>query len=560
MRKRAASGLAVAALVLGLFAAVAIAAPGDLDPSFDGDGIATIDWGGDDVARSLAIQPDGKIVVVGTGFGAPVDIGLSRLNADGTPDAGFNGNGRLAYALGGVEEGHGLAFQEDGKIVAVGSTDQSLRAAVTRTNPNGTPDGGWGAAGVLTLEYGGDDVARDVVIQPDQKIVTAGYGGATNDIMVTRLTTGATPDPTFNAGAGTRVIDLGGTDYGFGIARQSDGKLVVSGYTSAGTAHLALVRLNTDGTPDAGFDGDGTKLLDPSFGELGRDVLVQPDGKILVLSYANNDFKLTRLTSNGGIDSGFAGGGTATIDFGASDIAQSVALLANGKILVSGQTGGNRGAVALLQPGGSLDTTFSGDGKVILPESVGNAAGIAVQSNGRLVVAGPAQISTGLIAVARLEGESVSSGPGDGGQGGPGGGQSVPRCGGKPATIVGTKGSERLKGTRRNDVIVALGGYDKIAAGRGNDIVCAGDGNDTVSGDSGKDRLFGQNGKDRLSGGDGSDTIDGGSANDKISGGPDKDRLIGGSGKDSLGGGGGKDSCNGGSGRDTASCEKGKAI
>jgi uncharacterized delta-60 repeat protein len=563
MRERAASGLAVAALGLGLFAAVAIAAPGDLDPSFDGDGIATIDWNGDDVARSLAIQPDGKIVVVGTGFAAPADIGLSRLNTDGTLDSGFNGNGKLAYALGGVEEGHGLAFQEDGKIVAVGSTDQSLRAAVTRTNSNGTPDGGWGVAGVLTLEYGGDDVARDVVIQPDQKIVTAGYGGATNDIMVTRLTTGATPDPTFNAGAGTRVIDFGGTDYGFGIARQADGKIVVSGYTDAGTSHLALARLTTDGTPDSSFDDDGTKTLGSSFGDIGRDVLVQPDGKILVLSYANNDFKLTRLTSNGGIDSGFAGGGTATIDFGPSDIAQSVALLANGKILVSGQTGGSRAAVALLQPGGSLDTTFSGDGKVILPESVGNAAGIAVQSNGRLVVAGPAEISTGTIAVARLEGESASTGPGDGGQGGPGGqggGQSVPRCAGKRATIVGTGRSERLKGTRRNDVIVALGGNDKIAAGRGNDIICAGSGNDTVSGDSGKDRLFGQSGKDRLSGGDANDTIDGGSANDKITGGPGKDRLIGGSGKDNLGGGGGRDSCNGGGGRDTASCEKSKAI
>jgi uncharacterized delta-60 repeat protein len=249
LRERAASGLAIAALGLGLFAAVALAAPGDLDGSFSGDGIATIDWGGDDVARSLTIQPDGKIVVVGTGFANPVDIGLARLNTDGTPDLGFNTTGSRAYALGGVEEGHSLAVQDDGKIVAVGSTDQSLRGAVTRTNPDGTPDGGWGVAGVLTLEYGGDDVVRDVVIQPDGKIVTVGYGGATNDIQVTRLTTGATPDPTFNAGAGTRALNLGGTDLGFGIARQADGKIVVSGYTPAGTSHLVLARLNTTARP-----------------------------------------------------------------------------------------------------------------------------------------------------------------------------------------------------------------------------------------------------------------------------------------------------------------------
>ena len=202
MRQRAASRLAVAALGLVLCAAVAIAAPGDLDSSFSDDGVATIDWGGDDVARALAIQPDGQVVVVGTGFGAPVDIGLSRLNTDGTLDLTFNEIRHRAYALGGVEEGHGLALQEDGKIVAVGSTDQSQRGAVTRTSPDGTPDAGWGVQGVLTLEYGGEDVVRDVVIQPDGKIVTVGYGGAANDIQVTRLTTAAVPDATF-AGAGT---------------------------------------------------------------------------------------------------------------------------------------------------------------------------------------------------------------------------------------------------------------------------------------------------------------------------------------------------------------------
>ncbi len=559
MRQRAASGLAVAALGLVLCAAVAIAAPGDLDNSYSDDGVATIDWGGDDVARALAIQPDGKVVVVGTGFGAPVDIGLSRLTTDGTLDLSFNEIGRRAYALGGVEEGHGLALQEDGKIVAVGSTDQSQRGAVTRTNPDGTPDAGWGVQGVLTLEYGGEDVIRDVVIQPDGKIVTVGYGGAANDIQVTRLTTGAAPDPTF-AGAGTRALDFGGSELGFGIARQSDGKLVVSGYTSAGTSHLVLARLNTDGSPDTSFDGDGKVTLASTFGDLGRDVLVQPDGKILVLSYGNADFKLTRLASDGGVDSAFGDGGTATIDFGPTDIAQSAALLANGKILVSGQTEGSRAVVALLQPGGTLDTTFSGDGKVTLPTTVSNAAGIAVQSNGRLVVAGPAEVSSGTIAVARLEGDGVATGPGDGGQGGGGGKQALRRCAGRRATIVGTGRSERLKGTRRNDVIVGLGGNDKIAAGRGNDIICAGNGNDTVSGDTGKDRLLGQNGKDRLSGGAGNDTIDGGSANDRLAGGAGKDRLIGGSGKDSLGGGGGRDSCNGGGGRDTASCEKKKAI
>jgi uncharacterized delta-60 repeat protein len=566
MRERAASGFAVAALGLGLFAAVAIAASGDLDPSFDGDGVATIDWGGTDVGRGLVVQPDGKIVVVGQGFGVPVDLGLSRLNTNGTLDNGFSTDGKLAYALGGDEDGSGVTLLPDGKIVAVGHTVRTApaveRAVVTRTNPDGTPDSTWGAAGSLELEYGGtEDRARDVVVQPDQKIVTVGWGGPGSDIMVTRLTTGAVPDASFGVG-GTRVVDLAGTEQGFSIARQADGKLVFGGLTTTGTDHLVVGRLNADGSPDTSFNGTGIRTLGSGFGDVGRDVAVQADGKILVLGFGGVDFKLTRLNPNGSVDTGFGSGGTATIDFGAGDIGQSLLLLGNGKIAFSGQTGGDRGAVALLQPGGTLDTTFSGDGKVTLPPSIANAAGLGVEPDGKLVVAGPSDSASGNIGVARIEGDFS---PGPGGPGGPGGsgqggGQAAPRCGGKRATIVGTRRSERLKGTRRNDVIVALGGNDKIAGGRGNDIICAGDGNDTVSGESGKDRLFGQNGKDRLSGGDGNDTVDGGSANDKITGGSGKDRLIGGSGKDNLAGGGGRDSCNGGSGRDAASCEKQKSI
>jgi uncharacterized delta-60 repeat protein len=562
MRERVASGLAVAALGLGLFAGVAIAVPGDLDGSFDGDGVATIDLGGSDVGRGLVVQPDGKIVVVAQGFGGPGLLGLSRLNTDGTLDNGFAGAGKLAYP---AQDGSAVTLLPDGKIVAVGHALRTgpavERAVVTRTNPNGTPDDSWGVAGSLEIEYfGTEDRARDVVVQPDQKIVTVGWGGPGSDIMVTRLTTGAMPDTTFD-GDGTRVVDLGGTEQGFSIARQTDGKLVFGGVTTAGTERLVVGRLNADGSPDTGFDGDGIRTLGSGFGDVGRDVAVQTDGKILVLGFGGTDFKLTRLNPNGGVDSGFGSGGTATIDFGDADIGQSLLLLANGKIAFSGQTGGNRGVIALLQPGGTLDTTFSGDGKVTLPASISNAAGLAVEPDGKLVVAGSAESGSGNIGVARIEGD-FGSGPGTPGQpgGGQGGGQSVPRCGGKRATIVGTKRSERLKGTRRNDVIVALGGNDKIAAGRGNDIICAGSGNDTVSGDSGKDRLFGQSGKDRLSGGDGNDTIDGGPANDKISGGSGKDGLIGGSGKDSLAGGGGRDSCNGGGGRDTAACEKRNAI
>jgi uncharacterized delta-60 repeat protein len=177
------------------------------------------------------------------------------------------------------------------------------------------------------------------------------------------------PDAGFGT-AGTRVVDLGGTEQGFSIARQTDGKFVFGGLTSTGTDHLVVGWLNADGSPEPSFNGTGIRTLGSGFGDVGRDVAVQADGKILVLGFGGVDFKLTRLNPNGSVDTGFGSGGTATIDFGAGDIGQSLLLLGNGKIAFSGQTGGDRGAVALLQPGGTLDTTFSGDCKVTLPPSM----------------------------------------------------------------------------------------------------------------------------------------------------------------------------------------------
>ena len=280
-----------------------------------------------------------------------------------------------------------------------------------------------------------------------------------------------------------------------------------------------------------------------------RDMVLQPDGKIVLAGFISSDFggggdfRVTRLNADGTPDRGFGTNGAATVDFGGTTFATAAALLANGKIVVAG-VGASQPAVARLQPGGTLDTTFGAGGKATVPGTIAHIEGMALQANGRIVIAGTNGLGTPWdVGIARLDNDSpAAGGPGGGGPGPGGGGKSVPRCSGKRATIVGTGRSERLKGTRRADVIVALGGNDKIAAGRGNDLICAGNGNDSIDGGRGNDRLYGQNGKDKLGGGSG------------------KDSLSGGTGKDRLAGGGGRDSCTGGSGKDRAVCEREKSI
>ena len=354
--------------------------------------------------------------------------------------------------------------------------------------------------------------------------------------MVTRLNPDGSYDPDFGGG-GTSGFDFGGTDRAHAVALQADGKIVVAGYTTAGAGDAAVARLNANGSVDESFGPGGRRTIDYGSVDRALDVLVQPDGKIVLAGEGglNNNFVVTRLNPNGSYDSDFGGGGTSGFDFGGIDEGYAAALQANGKIVVAGTTSaGNRAAVARLQPGGAVDTSFNLDGKETI--SVGTstyAYATALQANGRILIAGEAKEANSYNAlVARLDGDSGAGGggPAGGGRGGggPGGGGGrggqVPRCNGKRATIVGSNGADRLKGTRRADVIVALAGNDRIKAGAGKDTVCAGAGKDRVVGGPGNDRLDGGPGNDRLAGQGGKDTLLGRTGSDKLNGGAGRDK------------------------------------
>jgi uncharacterized delta-60 repeat protein len=379
-------------------AAFADAAPGDLDASFGGDGRVVTDFGAIDIANGVAVQPDGRIVAAGGRITmAASDFALARYNPDGSLDPSFAGNGTLRTSFGGEEVATAVAIQPDGRIVAAGeASDGDGKFALARYDPDGSLDTGFGGDGtVLTDIGGGDDGANAVAIQPDGKIVVAGntaFGGG--NFGVARYHPDGSLDLSFE-GNGKLEIGLGGEETAYAVAIQDDGRIVVAGSTDIGDGGFALVRLDTDGSPDPTFDGDGLVYTDQNVDTGARAVAIQDDGRIVAAGASDvgdSDFALSRYMPDGSLDPGFDGNGSLRTDFGGGEeVARAVAIQADGRIVAAGERApGNADfALARYAPDGSLDASFGGDGRVLTEFGEFDfATGGAIQPDGRIVAAG----------------------------------------------------------------------------------------------------------------------------------------------------------------------------
>ena len=559
-RRRAALAAIVAALaVTGAATGTASAAPGDLDRTYGGGTGRSLGGFGplsNDQARAVAVQPDGRIIVVGdTNAGGNHDIGVARLrNPQGDFDptyGGGMGKSLAGFSAGSEDYGAAVALQPDGRIIVAGGStaggNQDFAVARLR-NPLGDfdPTFGGGLGTSLTgFEATATDQAEAIALQPDGAIVVVGTsnGGDSTDFAVARLRNPQGDlDPAYGGGTGRSLGGFapGSRDYATAVALQADGRIVVAGYSNVnGDFDFAVARLRTpDGTFDPAFNGTGRALV--RFGaatsESVRGVAVQPDGRIVVAgttnASGNDDFAVARLAADGTPDQAFGGGsGRAVVEFPGADNLQAMALQPDGKIVLAGTTGKDA-VVVRLQPNGRIDTTFGTGGRTLI-DFGGNdesANAVALSPGGAIVVAGTSNANGNAdFAVARLDGDprpSGGRGPGAGAGGGGGGGVGGrPTCEGRPATVIGTAAADRLTGTRGPDVIVGLGGADRISGLGGADVVCAGPGDDVVSGGAGNDTLLGQAGRDRLDGGRGRDRLRGGAGLDRLVGGPGRDRL-----------------------------------
>ncbi|WP_238254220.1 beta strand repeat-containing protein, partial [Methylobacterium bullatum] len=401
------------------FALIRYNADGSLDTSFGPNGtgkiLTSVASALDDQGQSVTLQADGKIVVAGQalGSGTGEDFAVVRYNANGSLDTSFGTGGKIITQVGAGSSddiARSITVQADGKIVAVGYGAGSGTGddfAVVRYNTDGSLDTGFGTGGKILTPVGAgtaQDQGLSVTVQADGKIVVAGSGlgsGTSTDFAVVRYTADGSLDTGFGTG-GKILTPIGAgtsSDIGQSVTVQPDGKILVAGYGqgSGSGFDFELVRYNADGSLDTSFGPNGTgKILTPvgagTSSDIGFSVTVQADGKIVVAgtsttgSSTGTDFAVVRYNANGSLDTGFGPDGTGKIitPVGAgtsNDQGQSVTVQADGKIVVVGYgagTGtGTDVAVVRYNADGSLDTTFNA------PNSLGGT--VAFTENGNSV-------------------------------------------------------------------------------------------------------------------------------------------------------------------------------
>jgi serralysin len=292
---------------------------------------------------NIAVQTNGKTLMAGTDYEygpsdhpkppSPADFYIFRYNPDGSLDKGFSGDGKTTTHLGIYDYAHAVSVQADKKILVAGTSDDDF--AVVRYNANGSLDTTFSDDGKVTTTLG---ISVDGSGNPDK-------------------------------------------DSGNALAVQADGKILVAGSSNG---NFAVVRYNTNGTLDTGFSGDGKVVTNlGSLEDAADSVITQANGKILVSGESNGKLALVRYNANGALDSSFSGDGKVTTDLHTYDHPHTVTVQADGKLLLAGINSKGTFTLERYTSNGKLDPSFSGDGKVIIKESVDT---ITAQVDGKILI------------------------------------------------------------------------------------------------------------------------------------------------------------------------------
>ena len=346
--------------------------------------------------------------------------------APGDLDASFGGDGRVLTDFGASDVANAVAVQPDGMIVAAGAIGGPGGSdfALARYSPDGSLDPGFSDDGRVNTRVGVKDSANAVAIQGDGKIVAAGETAAGDGrFALVRYNPNGSLDPSFG-GDGKVVTDIGGGDDGANaVAIQPDGKIVAAGNTAFGGGNFGVARYHPDGSLDPSFEGNGKLEIGLGGEETAHAVAIQADGRIVVAGstdIGDGGFALVRLDPDGSPDPTFDGDGLVYTDRNDDTGARAVAIQADGRIVAAGaqDLGDSDFALTRYMPDGSLDPSFDGNGSLATDFAGGEeiARAIAIQADGRIVAAGERAPGNADFALARYtpDGSLDSSFGGDG--------------------------------------------------------------------------------------------------------------------------------------------------
>lgn len=415
MKKIFNSSLFFFCLMLGSFENI-FAQDGSLDLSFDSDGKVTTDFGNAELAHGLALQADGKIIVIGTTYlNGNFDVVIARYKTNGSLDSTFNNNGKVLIDLSSNNDvATSVAIQSDGKIV-VGGYYQGLfnyDFFLLRYNSNGLLDSTFDNDGIVTTDFNiTQDLCQDIKIQSDGKIVAVGITNIfwnNNDFAIARYNTNGTLDTTFD-NDGKILHEIYGTDDDpKSIVIDNNGKIVIGGTIYNGIDRdFGIVRYNSNGSIDSSFSDDGIAMFDLGGNDMGIEVNIQPNEKIVIAGFTDScftgsDFIVLRCNNNGTLDSTFDSDGVVKTDFSQKqDFCRAFTIQSDGKIVLAGQSAGSTTTsqdlvLVRYNSNGSVDSSFDSDGKVNINISVPgntNASAVEIQQDGKIVVAGYSYVS-----------------------------------------------------------------------------------------------------------------------------------------------------------------------
>jgi uncharacterized delta-60 repeat protein len=378
---------------------------GSLDSSFNGSGVTGTNFGNNqEFLAAMALQSNGEIIAGGNVY-HPADgttipeFALARFTVNGLVDSTFGTNGQVLDPVGSFDPDNMncLEIAPNGQILSGGSTISNNFSffALSRFNPNGSPDSSFGLDGNLLGYYPGNGVVYiGAMVQNDGKIVVNGSTSAddnSSQYFLARFKQNGSPDLTYgNAGMASTS--------GYNAVMQTDQKVVESNYytDSTGGTEIMMSRYNANGSPDLAYGTNGIVLSDFFGGsESYGPTAIQLDNKVLVAGYINNnvgtDLLLARYNTDGSPDATFGTGGAIMADFEPSDYPQTIAIGNDGKILI-GEVGYTASfqlviVVARFNSNGSIDSSFAQNGQMTLSIGVEAFPGtVALQQDGKILL------------------------------------------------------------------------------------------------------------------------------------------------------------------------------